>query len=77
MKTAYRLLMMLITLLLLYGFRWMPVPLPLFPAQELKIKDTNHLQKLSSESYEIQLPKISADGKWLAVKKSWIPGKIR
>lgn len=69
MKTAYRLLMMLITLLLLYGFRWMPVPLPLFPAQELKIKDTNHLQKLSSESYEIQLLKISADGNWLAVKK--------
>ncbi|REC60486.1 hypothetical protein DRF65_20700 [Chryseobacterium pennae] len=69
MKTAYRLLMMLITLLLLYGFRWMPVPLPLFPAQDLKIKDASHLQKLSSESYEIQLLKISADGKWLAVKK--------
>ena len=69
MNIAYRLLMMLITLLLLYGFRWMPVLLPLFPAQELKIKDTNHLQKLSSESYEFQLLKMSADGKWLAVKK--------
>ena len=69
MKTAYRLLMILMTLLLLYVLRWPPVPLPLLSAQELKVKDINHLQKLTSESYEIQLVKMSADGKWVAVKK--------
>lgn len=69
MKTTYRLLMILMTLLLLYVLRWPPVPLPLLSAQELKVKDINHLQKLTSESYEIQLVKMSADGKWLEVKK--------
>jgi dipeptidyl aminopeptidase/acylaminoacyl peptidase len=69
MKTAYRLLMILIMLLLLYVLKWLPVPLPLFSAQDLKVKDINLLQKLTSESHEIQLLKMSADGKWVAVKK--------
>lgn len=69
MKIVCRLLMILITLLLLYVLKWLPVPLPLFSAQDLKVQDINLLQKLTSESHEIQLLKISADGKWVAVKK--------
>ncbi|MBB4807227.1 dipeptidyl aminopeptidase/acylaminoacyl peptidase [Chryseobacterium defluvii] len=69
MKTVCRLLMILMTLLLLYVLKWLPVPLPLFSAQDLKVKDINLLQKLTSESHEIQLLKMSADGKWVAVKK--------
>lgn len=69
MKTAYRLFMILMTLLLIYMLKWLPVPLPLLSAQEFKVKDVNHFQKLTSESHEIQLLKMSADGKWVAVKK--------
>ncbi|MBT2621264.1 prolyl oligopeptidase family serine peptidase [Chryseobacterium sp. ISL-6] len=69
MKTACRLAKILITLLLLYLLKWLPVLLPLFSAQDLKVKDIHPLQKLGSESHEIQLLKISADGNWLAVKK--------
>ncbi|WP_292008910.1 prolyl oligopeptidase family serine peptidase [Chryseobacterium sp.] len=69
MKTVCRLLTILMTLLLLYVLKWLPVPLPLFSAQDLKVKDIHRLQKLTSDSHEIQLIKMSAEGKWVAVKK--------